>query len=144
MAFGGGLGSRRPPPSRRIEHGRKRGKGGDSGRTNHDRKKHESGGDCVDMYDWQSKSFPTCNAIHERDLSGGDSSEGRLINHGNVRDVWSVEEFDGAKRVMKTMRIEHDMNYREYERERLDAISMERLTSSPHTPDIYGYCEFSI
>lgn len=35
---------------------------------------------------------------------------------------------------------EHDVDLRNLERHRRDALAMEKLTSSPHIVDIYGYC----
>lgn len=103
---------------------------------------------CQPMHDWQTTMFPTCNKIHEFDLSGYDYQRGSqypfeggvLINNGHFRDVWSVKEFDGKDRALKTIRIEWDMSFGDIEKERKDGVAMERLTSSPHIPDIFGYC----
>ena len=100
--------------------------------------------ECKAQYDWQLKSYPTCNIVHETDITNLHArrykdEQVRLIADGYYRDVWTVR--DGhEKRILKTLRFEHDYVPRNYERHRRDAVAMERLTSSPHILDIYGYC----
>jgi hypothetical protein len=101
--------------------------------------------ECRAQYSWQLTSFPTCNAIHESDLSdlpttNRKKEQVRLMTYGYYRDVWFIREFDGAKRVLKTLRYQHEFIARNYDRHRRDAVAMERLTKSPHVLDIYGYC----
>jgi hypothetical protein len=101
--------------------------------------------ECRAQYSWQSTSFPTCNAIHETDLTdvpapNRKKEKVRLITYGYYRDVWLIREFDGTKRVLKTLRYQHEFIARNYDRHRRDAVATERLTKSPHVLDIYGYC----
>lgn len=106
--------------------------------------------ECVPMHDWQTKSFPACNDIHQVDLSDLSYSRNRLhrqvriIAHGYFRDVWAVREHDGLTlQVLKTIRYEHDFDEWNFDRHRMDAIAYERLTSSPRVMDIYGFCGHS-
>ena len=46
--------------------------------------------------------------------------------------------------VLKTFKYEHNMEDAFFEFNRVDAISMERLTSSPYVMDIYGFCGMSV
>jgi serine/threonine protein kinase len=43
-----------------------------------------------------------------------------------------------------SFRYEHNYEASFYETNRIDAVAMERLTSSPHVTDIYGYCGMSV
>jgi serine/threonine protein kinase len=101
---------------------------------------------CKAMYDWQLKSFPTCNTLYEFDLTNlraksTKDMQVRLLNNGYWRDVWMVREGETQeKRVLKTIRYEHQYVERNYDRHRRDAVAMERLTSSPHVVNIYGFC----
>ena len=101
--------------------------------------------ECRAQYSWQLTSFPTCNVIHETDLTNlpapnRKTEQVRLITYGYYRDVWLIHEFNQAKRVLKTLRYEHDFTPRNYDRHRRDALATERLTKSPHILSIYGYC----
>lgn len=107
---------------------------------------------CVPNAPWQTKQFPTCNALHEMQLDGPfyatDASGStrdiiRLVNNGFWRDVWIVPDWDLTPRVVKTLRYGHDCNERNIDRNRRDAMALERLTSSRHVVDIYGYCSTS-
>eukprot|EP00978_Attheya_sp_CCMP212_P008458 scaffold19863_cov52-Attheya_sp.AAC.4 len=92
--------------------------------------------ECKAQYDWQLTSYPTCAKIHEFDLT----DEVKLINNGFWRDVFLLNDFDGAPQILKMMRYEHGFEGRNYDRHRRDALAMERLTESPHILDIYGFC----
>ena len=119
--------------------------------------------DCEPRYEWQSTSRPNCNAMHELDLAnvyqenaltGVKRPRVRLIANGYWSDIWTIVEtnydqsaIDGELRVMsskkyvaKTLRYQHELNLRNYDRNRRDAVAMERLTSSKSVVDIYGYC----
>jgi len=45
--------------------------------------------------------------------------------------------------VLKTLKYEHNFESAFFETNRIDAVAMERLTSSPHVMNIYGYCGMS-
>jgi len=94
-------------------------------------------GDCAAMQSWQMMSFPSCNFVHEVDLT--DKRE-KLINGGHFRDVWEVNDWDGSSMVLKTLVYDKDFDFRNYDRHRRDALAMERLSKSKHIPNIYGYC----
>mmetsp|Transcript_1809 Transcript_1809/g.2663 ORF Transcript_1809/g.2663 Transcript_1809/m.2663 type:complete len:551 (-) Transcript_1809:441-2093(-) len=122
-----------------------------------------------DFLDWQKQSFPTCNEIHEidlrstlhlkkkstrtRDVGTGiqrDVKQVGYVGSGLWRHVWKVDPRDEATSqpgeefqapcVFKMMKSEHDVNYRNMDRHRRDALVMERLTASPHIVSIYSYC----
>ena len=93
--------------------------------------------ECQQSKDWQLTSFPSCNGVHEYDLNDTNNA---LINNGYWRDVWRVQDSMGNVEVLKMMRYEHDFEERNYDRHRRDAVAMERLTSSDHVVDIYGFC----
>eukprot|EP00540_Astrosyne_radiata_P004090 CAMPEP_0116842838 /NCGR_PEP_ID=MMETSP0418-20121206/11741_1 /TAXON_ID=1158023 /ORGANISM="Astrosyne radiata, Strain 13vi08-1A" /LENGTH=505 /DNA_ID=CAMNT_0004473497 /DNA_START=424 /DNA_END=1941 /DNA_ORIENTATION=- len=102
-------------------------------------------GDCVARYDWQIHSFPTCNSIHEMDLTNQHALSKKavqvaLISGGYWRDVWMLKDFRGHKVALKTMRYTHEYEERNFERHRRDSVASERLTASPNVVDIYGFC----
>ena len=127
-------------------------------------------GDCEHLADWQLDHRPTCNVIHEvtstwdspiyhreHEYSNMDTrsqldpvdGEGnliemsRLLAGGAFRHVWVFREYDGTKRVLKTLRVDSrtkDFDLRAMDRHRRDAISMDQLTASPLIVDIFGYC----
>lgn len=102
--------------------------------------------ECQPMHEWQTRSFPACNSVHELDSTDLSYERNkyhrqvRLLAHGYWRDVWVIRDHDQTRRVMKTIRYQHDHDERNFERHRMDAVVMERLTSSPHIVDIYGFC----
>jgi serine/threonine protein kinase len=118
---------------------------------------------------WHTQSFPNCNDVHEIDLrfmlptsgrSGRRRSHGyvnggnetsyierpKYISSGMWRDVWSVTPRwipsvpNKERAVLKMIKPEHDVNSRNLDRHRRDAMVMERLTSSPNVVSIYGHC----
>src|SRR5210317_80762 len=94
---------------------------------------------CEPNHDWQSRSFPNCNILHEADLS-----EMKLINHGTIRLVFEMSEnIDGnvKKVVFKTLMMEDSpLTSTWVDRERKDALVLDRATGSRFIPNIYGYC----
>lgn len=96
---------------------------------------------CVSLGDWQSLSYPNCNILHEFNLSENSTSQ---VGQGAYREVWAVPDMTGEIRAMKTLlyKQSYDLYYfwRHLQRHSRDAIAMERLTSSPHIVDIYGFC----
>lgn len=110
--------------------------------------------ECEPQYQWQVGQYPTCNSLHEYtgdmtnplDMSAGEPyrENAFLIAHGYWRDVWIVnEEITNRKRVLKTLRYQHDVNDRNIDRNRRDAMALERLTKSKLVVGIYGYCSTS-
>ena len=103
--------------------------------------------------EWQTLSFPNCHEIHELDLREalglrrhGITTESSTtetfgyVGAGLWRNVWKVRGRGNTTLVIKMMKGEHDVDHRNMERHRRDAISMERLTSSPNIVSIYGHC----
>ena len=98
---------------------------------------------CTPLGDWYDDHHPSCNLFHEIDLnvfSEEQKEQVRLVGIGNIRTAWMVREYDGKKRVLKTMRYTKGLTNSVFEDQRIDAVVMEQLTSSPHIADIYGYC----
>lgn len=116
-----------------------------------------------DYLDWQKTSFPNCNELHEIDLVDAlrvpkrrskksqrmerDAEEKNNVGYvdsGLWRTVWKVdprgEKKDQVPAVLKMMKGEHDVDQRNMDRHRRDALVMERLTSSPHIVSMYAYC----
>jgi serine/threonine protein kinase len=75
---------------------------------------------------------------------------GYLSDTGLWRTVWAVPDSDrvsessgklpGDPLVLKLMKQEHDVDKRNLDRHRREAVAMERLTSSPHVANIFGFC----
>ena len=126
---------------------------------------------CHRLGDWQLDHKPTCNVIHEISFNEpeiemptaeGETSavaEGdgagedtistslyknyQLIAGGAFRHVWMFHEYDGTKRVLKTLRVDSEkkkFDLRSFDRHRRDSLSMDQLTWSPLIVDIYSYC----
>jgi hypothetical protein len=131
-----------------------------------------SDGECVPMQDWQTTFHPYCNGMHELALetlgaSGINKkvSSDRFDNllsgigaqifgtHGFWRYAWKVtmRHFDKTHShpeqdtvVLKTLKYEHNFEDAHFEHDRVDAVAMERLTSSPHVINIFGFCGHSV
>ena len=110
-------------------------------------------GDCVPMHDWQTKSFPNCNLIHEYDMNAAGPGTYKnntnlvledslvLLGQGWFRHTWRLNTgATGESVVLKTLRLEREFYDEFYDLHRRDAVAMERLTHSPFIMDIYGYC----
>lgn len=107
---------------------------------------------CEPQYEWQTKSFPNCNNIHEvdiltraRTLNVNKEPESILLARGGYRDVWLVENNDvlhdeSELTALKTLLYEHPWTKRNMDRHRRDALATDRLTGSPNALDLYGYC----
>lgn len=109
---------------------------------------------CEILGDWQEEHNPSCNKMHEIDMTEFFHKDTLLTtNHrsrqtlgymktGGFRSVWMVSEYDGTKRALKTLRYSEKRSFdeRHFERHRVDAVVMEQLTASPYVADIYGYC----
>ena len=99
---------------------------------------------CKPVAKWANEYHPTCNGIHEVgmghliDSSGLETS--RLVGSGANRDVWSVREFDGTKRALKTLQMSKKWEIDVFDRNREDAVASEQLSASPYVMSIYGNC----
>lgn len=156
-------------------------------------------GECVPMRDWQTTFHPSCNGVHEVDLSDlGRRPRGTDLTlfgtKGYWRNAWRVDVPVGGSPdhrradtvVLKTLkyvvacgvprtsdrtllcsagyaphhsthdfpfmfsdrsslrRIEHRFEEKHFENNRVDAVAMERLTSSPHVINVFGFCGNSV
>lgn len=97
---------------------------------------------CEPMYDWQLQSFPNCNKFHELDLSTM-----RFINSGGSRSAFELsEQIDGNfnKFVYKSIKFYKDVTMDKAEEQRKDGLLLERMSSSPFIPDVWGYCSVAV
>eukprot|EP00566_Odontella_aurita_P018632 CAMPEP_0113536478 /NCGR_PEP_ID=MMETSP0015_2-20120614/6279_1 /TAXON_ID=2838 /ORGANISM="Odontella" /LENGTH=328 /DNA_ID=CAMNT_0000435839 /DNA_START=548 /DNA_END=1534 /DNA_ORIENTATION=- /assembly_acc=CAM_ASM_000160 len=99
-------------------------------------------GDCVAKAEWQKRSYPSCSNVHEVDFFSSTRADAkiRLVNNGYFSDIFRLAGFDGEDFVLKSKRYEHDFTDRNFHRYEKEATSMEKLTSSPHIVDIFGFC----
>lgn len=99
-------------------------------------------GDCEPMRWWQQTSFPTCNKMHEIDMT---DSRFRKIARGGYNDIFKLKDIDGTSYVMKILQGPYDTEWtdRNFDRVRRDSLVMERATKSPFVMDIYGFCGFA-
>lgn len=110
-------------------------------------------GDCVPMHDWQTRSFPNCNLLHEYDLKAAGpgiyknntnlvlEDTVKFLGQGWFRHAWRLSAGSTDESVvLKTLRLEREFYDEFYDLHRRDAVAMERLTHSPFIMDIYGYC----
>ncbi|KAL7563153.1 hypothetical protein ACA910_014432 [Epithemia clementina (nom. ined.)] len=100
--------------------------------------------ECKAMFPWQLQTFPTCNSMHETDLiiNAAKTSAPVFLTSGFWRDVWLLHNATLYDRtvVLKTLRFMHNVTLRNLDRNRRDALVMERLTKSPWILDVYGFC----
>uniref|UniRef100_A0A7S1D763 Protein kinase domain-containing protein n=1 Tax=Cyclophora tenuis TaxID=216820 RepID=A0A7S1D763_CYCTE len=117
-----------------------------------------SQGECVPMQEWQTTYHPSCNGMHEvaldhmgtnNNLSGDDFT--LFGTKGFWRNAWKVDVLGGkqlAKEretiVLKTLKFQHNFEDAHFEHDRIDAVAMERLTSSPHVINVFGFCGHSV
>lgn len=119
--------------------------------------RHESDPNCEPMAEWQTTYHPTCSMFHETDVSPAIQTEdlSLLSSKGNWRlawELWDRPQSGWSKVVgghedtvvLKTLKYEHNYEDAFYEFNRVDAIAMERLTSSPYVMNIYGFCGMSV
>lgn len=103
---------------------------------------------------WKNRYYPTCNALHDLDLTRDyDSDEAQTvpgddqffdsfyISHGYYRDVWVVHQPDlNVKTILKKTRYKHSYSRSTFFNVLQDALVMERLAASPRIVDVYGHC----
>lgn len=96
---------------------------------------------------WHYLHFPTCNTFHETTIVHADSNS-RYLGRGFFRFSFSIEETGQPQHILKTMRWRNDrenlFDRERFEKTRMDALIMERLTSSPRITDLFGHCATSI
>lgn len=98
--------------------------------------------ECVPLHDWQVKSFPTCNNLHEIAVE-----RSIYLTSGYYRSVFVVIEsivgHDGQRNraVLKMLNYHgQDVNDRNMDRHRKDATVSGMLSASRRVVDIYGHC----
>jgi len=122
------------------------------------------------MQDWQRENHPFCNEVHsfdlrrvyipDRDLDRGHDLGGEgqpsvrikrqnqsqrqgYLGSGLWRQVWKIipsSHQQGEEAVLKIMKRDQDVNPRNFDRHRRDALVMERLTESERVVSIYAFC----
>ncbi len=103
-------------------------------------KPYEKYPECIPMHKWQEQSFPTCNHIHELSYL-----HRRLLASGYFRDTFVFQDSGlGATPyqpvAFKTLRFIRRYDAWIYDRHRMDALVLDRMTSSESIIDIYGHC----
>mmetsp|Transcript_30064 Transcript_30064/g.60201 ORF Transcript_30064/g.60201 Transcript_30064/m.60201 type:complete len:685 (-) Transcript_30064:433-2487(-) len=117
-------------------------------------------GECKPMKEWQTTFHPTCNGVHEIDFIQQSQPDLAGDFHlfgtkGYWRNAWKID-FSCEKMnathvhncddtiVMKTLKFHHNFEDAHFEHNRIDAVAMERLTSSPHVINVFGFCAHSV
>lgn len=111
-------------------------------------------GECVPMQEWQTTYHPFCNGVHELGMEYlGDGGDDFMLfgTKGFWRNAWKVDLMGGHSSlkeresfVLKTLKFEHNFEDAHFEHDRIDAVAMERLTSSPHVINVFGFCGHSV
>lgn len=111
--------------------------------------------ECRPRSDWYYDSYPTCNSIHE--ISHLEKllrthHAAAMLGQGMSSIGWTIwDEITESQVVFRTHRYDADADSRYmklgaervYTKQRIDAIVSEKLTSSPHVIDTYGFCGLS-
>jgi len=116
---------------------------------------------CEPRSAWHTYSFPNCNMFHEVDVEAGlavaagskqvDTAGEVSVTYGfagATRESWLLESSmctNGEHHcrgttIIRTLRWREEYDEMMYDKQRIDAVVSERLTSSPHVIDIYGFC----
>jgi hypothetical protein len=97
---------------------------------------------CKPVNEWQSRSFPDCNTIHEK----MDVMKMKFVARGTIQSVFEYteeEETNNKKFVYKNLALNnglHESGPKLAEKQRIDALILQSTTSSKFTPSIYGHC----
>ncbi|KAL7578247.1 hypothetical protein ACA910_012667 [Epithemia clementina (nom. ined.)] len=92
---------------------------------------------------FHQESAMEANNEEESMSEDGTMGEKRLgyLGSGYWKSAWAINpRMVDELVVLKAMKREHDVDLRNLERHRRDALVMERLTFSPNIVDIFGYC----
>ena len=124
--------------------------------------------DCVIKRPWQSNFYPTCNIMHEFDITTGilpNRDNDALVTNqfqmistgGSIRLTWKLDLASSYSKilnrnneaypneyVLKMLRIDREFNKHTFESNRIDSIAMERLSKSPHVMNEYSFCGQSV
>lgn len=94
---------------------------------------------CVPMEEWQEMARPSCNIIHEIDMS---NELEKKLGTGGWRIAWKVLKH---KVVLKTGKLKlSSLGPVAMSRHFTDAVISERLSSSSYIIDIYAHCAQSV
>lgn len=107
--------------------------------------------ECIAMDSWQESSFLSCNQIHEMGLLDKViMDEFHYVASGGWNDVFQVTSTLGLDPALALKKLSpkrgnpdglvDKYKARNFERVRQDALILERLSSSKHIMDIFGYC----
>ncbi|KAL7544830.1 hypothetical protein ACHAWF_008194 [Thalassiosira exigua] len=125
--------------------------------------------ECAPVSDWQTTFHPTCNSFHEMDISPLLINEALSLvsRKGFWRNAWKVDvpiaeangdakgdslhchsnDLDGKNdtasnkyAVLKSLRYIHQPDKEVFELSRVEAVSLDVLTPSRYTIDIFGFC----
>lgn len=101
-------------------------------------------GNCKPMHEWQKMSYVMCNPFHELDMRRG-ARDGDLsyIASGGDRSAWKIQDIEGNEFALKTRIYTNDIYPTDFERSRIDGMTLEHLTASPYVLSTYGYCGLS-
>jgi hypothetical protein len=104
---------------------------------------------------WSYAVFPTCNTFHEQTMDRLVESTGLNVTYlgrGYFRMTWLVEKIEASGQgrheefVVKLLRLSdrHRFTHHTFFSIQLEALVMERTSSSPRTSNTYGYCGSSL
>jgi len=112
--------------------------------------------------DADSLSFPTCNSVHEfgftaegfvennnfqeeinQKITNNHNKKIKFLGRGSWRDAWRMGKGSDTL-VLKTLRYSRAVDQYAVDKHRIDALVMERLTSSLYVADIFGFCGNSV
>ena len=111
---------------------------------------------------WSYDIRPTCQAFHEFSLERPQSPTSlqewdyTYLGSGNYRDTWKFVQTSPQSKldnrappqqmVIKTLRLNERRNFTafEFQQVQLEAMAMQKTTSSQRTFDIYGHCGTSV
>lgn len=114
---------------------------------------------CEPLRTWQTASFPSCNLLHEvdRTVESWSSGRHRWTNQGGYNLVFAVrEEMPSLWEKLAENDQEPSFAIKEIDypysdatdstfyEVQMDALVMERLTSSPYVMDIYAHCGLTL
>ncbi|KAL3939149.1 MAG: hypothetical protein SGBAC_006075 [Bacillariaceae sp.] len=125
---------------------------------------------CQPMHEWQTRTFPVCNNVHEvnmrpesgsvvfinckfqlctkclpvqRSLTDTDPFPCIVFAGGGSRCAFKIRDTGDDWIVLKISKYKKDIDERTFEKARKDGVAMERLQSSAYVLDIFGFCGLS-
>jgi hypothetical protein len=86
----------------------------------------------------------TCANRHDLNFSRHLIKQNYVRSSGFYRTVWSFKTGHNGSYVLKLPGFSHNFDVELFEMVRMDALVMERLSSSPRIVNIYGHCATSV